>query len=144
MADDVLLNKSATVERCLRRIQDEVGDDVRVLRDDLTRQDAVVLNLQRACQASIDLALHLVRARGLGVPQQSRDAFALLVEAGWLDPALAKRMQRMVGFRNVAVHDYRALNLDVVEALIEHHLGDFTAFTEAALRTQGFREPPAG
>lgn len=120
--DDVVLNKAAIIERCLRRIRDEYAGDPRRLFEDLTRQDAIVLNLQRACQAAIDLAMHLVRRYRLGVPQDSRDAFSLLIEAGRLEPELGVRLMRMVGFRNslsrtrsgIAVHDYRALSLPIV------------------------------
>jgi len=70
----------------------------------------------------------------LGLPQSSRDAFRLLQEAGLIDPELARRMQRMVGFRNVAVHDYQALSLPILKAILEQHLSDFSEFTAALLR----------
>ena len=117
MVDDVILNKVAIVERCLARIQEEYAGDERILRANLTRQDSIILNLQRACEAAIDLAMALVNARRLGLPQESRHAFELLRDAGLLDGELAARMGRMVGFRNVAVHDYQPLNLDVVKSI---------------------------
>jgi uncharacterized protein YutE (UPF0331/DUF86 family) len=140
MTDDVLLNKTATVERCVARVREEYAGDPAILRGDLTRQDAIVLNLQRACQACIDLAMHLCRVHDLGTPQDSRSAFALLHDAGHLDASLAGQLQRMVGFRNVAVHDYQKLNLDIVQAIVEHHLEDFLAFAARVVATNGFRE----
>lgn len=131
MPDDVVLNKAATVERCLARVRALAALDPAL--DDLDRQDSVILNLQRAAQACIDLAMHLVRRRALGLPQQSRDAFALLAAHGGLDPRLADAMQRMVGFRNVAVHDYQALSLPIVRAIVAHGLDDLEAFTSWAL-----------
>ena len=136
MPSDVVLNKTATIERCLRRVREEYAGDPARLTDDITRQDAIILNLQRACQASIDLATHLVRLRGLGAPQTSRDAFEMLVDDGVLDETLGTRLARMVGFRNVAIHDYQPLNLDIVQAIITDHLGDFDAFAERALRLE--------
>ena len=127
MVDDVILNKVAMIERCLARVREEYGGDERNLRENLTRQDSIILNLQRACEASIDLAMALVKRQRLGPPQESRHAFGLLEEAGGLDRELATRMARMVGFRNVAVHDYQRLNLDVVNAIVLHRLGDFEA-----------------
>ncbi len=139
MVDDVLLNKSATIERCLKRIDEEYAGEPTHLYDNITRQDAIILNLQRACQAVIDLAMHLVHVHHLGVPQDSRDAFTLLIDANLLEAALGDRLKRMVGFRNIAIHEYRQLNLDVVKALIEHSLGDLTLFTKIVLKTRGFR-----
>lgn len=140
MADDILINKASIIERCLQRIEEEYQNDPANLYEDITRQDAIVLNLQRACQAAIDLAMHLVREHELGVPQESREAFAFLEEAEYLDSELSGRLQRMVGFRNVAIHDYQELNLDIVQSIIEKHLSDFTQFTERVLKTDGFRK----
>lgn len=134
MVDDIVVNKAATIERCLARVREEHAGDDRNLREDLTRQDSIVLNLQRACEAAIDLAMHFVRRERLGVPQDSRDAFSLLRTGASLDPDLAARLERMVGFRNIAVHDYQALNLDIVRAIVVDRVGDFLAFTEWALR----------
>lgn len=139
MADDVLINKASIIERCLQRIEEEYQNDPANLYEDVTRQDAIVLNLQRACQAAIDLGMHLVREHELGVPQESREAFAFLEEAEYLDSELSGRLQRMVGFRNVAIRDYQELNLDIVQSIIEKHLSDFTQFTERVLKTDGFR-----
>jgi hypothetical protein len=58
--DDVVLNKAATVERCILRAREVYAGDPAHLSTDLTRQDSIVLNLQRACEAAIDLAMHLV------------------------------------------------------------------------------------
>jgi uncharacterized protein YutE (UPF0331/DUF86 family) len=132
--DDIILNKAATIERCLRRIDEEYADGATNLEQDLTRQDSIILNIQRACEASIDLAMHLVRTFALGIPQDSRQAFDLLAESGKLDPSSAEALKRMVGFRNIAVHDYQKLNLQVVRAIIERNLGDLRSFAQHALQ----------
>jgi len=128
--DDVMLNKAAIIGRCLQRIEEEYRGHESQLKSDFSRQDAIVLNLQRACEAAIDGAMHMVRRRRLGVPQQSRDAFAMLESAGLLDPALSRSMQAMVGFRNVAVHQYQDLNLDIVRSILENRLQDFRALAD--------------
>ncbi len=133
MADDVLLNKCAAIERCVARAREEFADDSENLRRDIRRQDSIVLNLQRACEASIDLAMHLVRVRKLGIPQESRDAFRLLEDAGVLSSVLSARLMRMVGFRNIAVHDYQRLDLAVVESIVRHDLGDFEEYVRVVL-----------
>lgn len=65
--DDILLNKAAIIERCIRRIAEESQACPRY--DDFTHVDALTLNIERACQASIDMAMHVVAERHLGVPQ---------------------------------------------------------------------------
>jgi uncharacterized protein YutE (UPF0331/DUF86 family) len=134
LADDVVLNKAAIIERCLARVREEHAGDDRNLLENLTRQDSIVLNLQRACEAAIDLAMHLVAERRLGLPQESREAFDLLRDAGIFGDDLAERMKAMVGFRNIAVHDYQRLNLEIVRSIVANRLGDFLELTGAAIR----------
>lgn len=81
MVDDVLLNKAAAIERSVRRAREEYGADAANLLANQTRQDAIILNLQRACESSIDAAMHLVRVHRLGIPQETREAFDLLEAA---------------------------------------------------------------
>jgi uncharacterized protein YutE (UPF0331/DUF86 family) len=134
MADDVVLNKAAIVERCLARVREvHAGDDANLLADP-TRQDSILLNLQRACEASIHLAMYVVRKRRLGLPQETREAFSLLEQAGLLPPELARAMRAMVGSRNVAVHSYRELDLEIVRSIVRERLGDFEAFTSHVVR----------
>ncbi len=104
------------------------------LATDFTRQDALVLNLLRACETAIDLAMHVARVHRLGLPRSSRHAFELLAEAGYTDQEIAESMQRMVGFRNVAGHNYRELDIEILKHIVEHRLPDFTRFTKALVR----------
>ena len=131
--DDTVLNKAAAIERCLHRVREVYAGDDRNMREDLTRQDSIVLNLQRACEAAIDLAMHMVREHRLGIPQDSREAFDLLSGAGLYPRESAEKLRRMVGFRNVAVHDYQALNLDIVREIIRSHADDLAAFASWAV-----------
>jgi uncharacterized protein YutE (UPF0331/DUF86 family) len=134
MVDDVILNKAATIERCLQRVVEEhAGNDANLVANQ-TKQDAIILNLQRACEASIDLAMHVISRRRLGIPQDSRDAFTLLQAAGILPADLAVRMQHMVGFRNIAVHEYTRLNVDVVRSIITKQLDDFRFFSSTIVK----------
>jgi len=134
MPDDVLLNKCEIVERCLKRIQEDYEGHESELSDDFMRQDAILLNIQRMCQASIDLAMHVVRVSALGLPRESRGAFELLKSAQLMDAELADKMMKMVGFRNLAVHNYQSIDLEIVHAIINQHLNDFRALTRWAIR----------
>ncbi len=126
--DDVLLNKAAIIERCLRRIGEIYRGHEAELETDFLRQDAIVLNLQRACEAAIDAAMHLVRIKRLGLPQSRREAFTLLERAGILAPELAEALRKMVGFRNIAVHAYQEIRSEVLRDILEHRLDDLRAF----------------
>ena len=134
MVDDVLLNKAATIERCINRVREEYAKAEANFATDYSRQDAAILNIQRACEAALDVGQHLIRAKRLGVPQSSRDVFMLLAQANWIETNVAEAMKRMVGFRNIAVHDYQALLLPIVEDIITNHLDDFVNFSKQLLQ----------
>ncbi|MFT5880460.1 MAG: hypothetical protein ACI86X_001588 [Moritella sp.] len=127
--NDILINKIATIRRCLKRIKDVYGDGT-LFKQDYTQQDSVVLNLQRTCEACIDIANHLNRQHHYGVPQSSRDSFTLLAQNNVLSVALAENLKKMVGLRNIAVHDYQELNLDIVVHVINNNLSDFENFID--------------
>ncbi len=133
MDDDVLINKAATIERCVARAQEEYAADPATFATNFTRQDAAILNIQRACEAALDMGQHLIRRERMGVPQSARHVFDLLAQSGWLDATLAEGMKRMVGFRNVAVHDYRSLQLPITVSIITQHLNEFLAYSRALL-----------
>lgn len=130
--NEVILNKVTTIERCIKRIK-EVYDQNPENLADFTKQDSIILNIQRACEASIDLAMHLVSERKLGLPKTSREAFQLLQDANLIEASLAKSLKNMVGFRNIAVHDYQSIELNILQSIIEKHLTDFTKFTKTIL-----------
>lgn len=76
--DDVILNKLEIIERCIRRIHVEYDGDPENL-ENITRQDSIILNLQRACEAAIAIAMHIVAKQGWGIPGTSRDAFETML-----------------------------------------------------------------
>ncbi|UPM52600.1 type VII toxin-antitoxin system HepT family RNase toxin [Gottfriedia acidiceleris] len=135
MNNQVILNKISTIERCIKRIN-EVYDNNPSNLNDFTKQDSIILNIQRACEACIDLAMHLVSEKKLGIPQSSRDSFDLLVANSLLDQELSMKLKAMVGFRNIAVHDYQSVNLEIVEKIIENHLIDLKKYTHHVIKLQ--------
>lgn len=133
--NDVLLNKKASIERCLQRIR-KTWQQPRLLPldQDYDRQDIIVLNLLRACEQTIDMANYAVRAKKLGLPQTMKDSFQLLSDANIIPAELSSRMQKMVGFRNIGVHEYEKLDLNLLQQIIEHYLDDFVEFTNALIQ----------
>ena len=124
MVNDVILNKIETIERCINRIKTVYDNNPDNLKD-YTKQDSIMLNIQRACEAAIDLAMHIISVKKLGIPQNSRDAFEVLSSNSIIDENLSKNLKAMVGFRNIVVHDYQSINLNVVETIINNHLDYF-------------------
>ena len=117
MTDAELISKKAG-------LIDAYVNDLRTLgrpkdiRTDLREQRFVLHTLQLAAQAALDIASHIVSDDNLGEPATNRELFALLARHNWIDAALADKLETMVGFRNVLVHNY--LGVDVEQALIAY------------------------
>jgi len=133
MDDDVLLDKVAIVERCMKRIQEEYVGYEKELSTNYTKQDAIILNLQRACEAIIDMGLRIIRLKHLDLPQSTREIFIILERSDLISADLSKSLQAMVGFRNIAVHDYTNLNLDIITSILEKNLNDLVEFNKVVL-----------
>lgn len=133
MPDNVIVAKADIIERCVKRAREELAASAD-FDTDYTRQDAAILNVERACEAAIDISNRIVRLKSLGAPASTRDGFDRLVTAKIIEQALADKLMRMVGFRNLAVHQYQKLDLAIVRAVILKNLDDLLAFSALALR----------
>ena len=45
-------------------------------------------------------------------------------------------MKMMVGFRNIAVHEYQRLNMNIMKTVLEKHLDDLRLFGQTLLAAQ--------
>ncbi len=132
--NDVLLNKKASIERCVTQVREYFNAETDIpFSEDHLRQDAVAMNLQRICESAIDMANHLVRLKKLGLPQGSRDSFELLRQGGIIDERMNRQMKSMVGFRNILVHEYRKLELDIMIDVITCRLDDVLAYANIVM-----------
>jgi len=118
---DALAQKAAKAESCVARARQELAASAN-FEPDFTRQDAAILNIHRACELTLDMGNMIVRHLALGLPRSSRDVFGLLAQHGWVDKDQATTLQHMVGFRNIAVHEYDALDMAIVRSIIEKDL----------------------
>lgn len=130
---DLVLAKVASIERCLARIRAVTGMDPARL-DDLDVQDIFVLNVERASQAAIDLASHVIAANGWGLAGSLAEHFTILEQHRVIGSDVARRMRAMVGFRNIAVHDYSSLDPAILKAILTRHLTDFEEYAAAITR----------
>ena len=127
---DVAAAKIASIARSVSRARAEFADGGQTFRQNFTRQDAAILNVMRACESAVDLANIVIRTRKLGVPTEMRGSFALLEAGQLISHELSSRLQKMIGFRNIPVHQYQDLDLNIVDAVIRDGLEDLLEFAE--------------
>lgn len=128
--DEILVNKKTSIERCVKRIQEDFDED---FLTNYTKQDAVILNIERACQAAIDMGNHVLKVNNFGLPQSNRDTFLKLEKNRIISIELSRKMQAMTGFRNLAVHDYSSVNIEVVIDIVKNRLQDITDFSNTLI-----------
>lgn len=128
----VIINKYESIERCINRINEEYNNDPNNLNN-YSKLDAIVLNLQRSCELVIDIAMYIVSTRKLGIPQSKKEAFEILLKNNYITEDTFKKMKGMIGFRNIAVHDYKEIDEEILQDIIENHLTDLTDFARAIL-----------
>lgn len=130
---DLVRKKLAAIETYLRDLRSKA--DLDAFQSDVKEQRFVLLTLQLAVQAAVDVASHVVSDDRLGEPQTNRELFTLLAGEGWIEPDLAGTLRDMASFRNVLVHGYATVDLGIVEDVVRNHLGDLDAFV-AAVRSR--------
>ena len=131
MDRDIVQAKLESLRRCVERIADKTPSSADRLAHDPDLQDIIALNLQRAVQLSVDVASHLIADTDIAPPSTMAAHFDALNRLQVISPALADRLKKAVGFRNLAVHSYQAIDWNIVYQICSRHLGDFRQFAKA-------------
>ena len=90
--------------------------------------------LQLVIETVLDLGNHVIAELALGVVNWYSDIPAILVETGHIDDDLKEKWIRMIGFRNILVHEYTDIDLQVVYEVLQHQLGDIEALKQVFAR----------
>lgn len=130
---DLLLKRLAFIETCLMELRTLSRPDA--LEADVKERRFVEHTLQLCLQAVQDVASHIVADGRLGEPSTNQQLFSLLQGAGWIDAQLATALRAAIGFRNVLVHGYTTVDLNIVRDVLSHNLDDIVSFV-GAVRTR--------
>ena len=134
---NIVLGKVGNIQRRLRRIREVTNLNPQTL-DGFNVQDIFVLNLQRSVQSTIDLAAHVIASEGLGRPTNMKEHFLMLQRAGIISEFLTKKMTSMVGFRNIAIHNYASIDPEILKSILKTNLPDLEEFYPTILKHYTF------
>lgn len=133
---DVMVDKEV-VERLLGLLEEYVGDlesvqDISFDEYKSTKQVKrfVERTLQIAIEACLDLGNHIIADEGLREPEDNKDVFKVLAEAGIIDAKLLGSLQPMASFRNLIVHDYGKIDDEIVFGILQRRLEDFREYSK--------------
>lgn len=131
---ELVAKKLAQIETNVRELRslsrpEEIARDVREER-------FVEHTLQIAIQAALDVASHIVSDNRLGEPRSNRELFEILARHGWIGEELLATLKGVVGFRNVLVHGYGDVDLEIVRDIVENRLDDLLKFVAEVRKKQ--------
>ena len=78
--------------------------------------------------------MYIVSTEKLGIPQTKKEAFEILFKNIYIDENTLQRMKGMIGFRNIAIHDYKQIDEEILKDVIEKHLKDLLEFARSMLK----------
>ncbi len=122
------------MEICITRIKKVKNSTKEEFLTNLDLQDVITLNLQRLIQLGIDIACILISNQNLLIPERMADVFLLLNRLEIIDSDLAFKLAKSVGLRNLAVHEYSNLDLDLLYEFAYTEIQDYTIFMLAILK----------
>jgi len=132
--DEVIINKCESIKRCIKRIEEDYDEE---FEENYTKQDAVILNIQRAIQQAIDLGAYIIKKYKFAIPKSSREIFEILEKEKIIEKDLSDNLQKMVGFRNLAIHEYSKLKLEIIKYIIEKRIWDLIVFQQRIIEYEG-------
>lgn len=130
----IIAEKLESLRRCIQRIEDKTPEDAGNLIRDIDLQDILVVNLTRAVQISVDIGSHIISSANQPMPQTMGDVFTKLHELDVISQETNERLRKAVGFRNIAVHSYEAINWEIVYAICQNSLRDFRQYAQEICR----------
>ena len=137
MDREVIEQKIESLRRCVERVRLKCPATAAALAGDPDAQDILTLNLSRAVQLCVDIGAHLIAEHSQPAPDTMGQTFDVLAEMGVISAELAVRMKKAVGFRNIAVHNYEAIDWEITHAIATHHMSDFVEFASAVVAATG-------
>lgn len=140
MDRQVIDQKLESLRRCLVRIEDKFPAHADELQTNFDLQDIIALNLSRAVQLTVDIGSHIISTMNMPAPETMGQTFEILAQQKVLQANVADQLKKSVDFRNIAVHNYEAINWQIVHSIVSEHLQDFTEFARAVAQWSNLQQ----
>lgn len=129
MVDKGLINRKIVL---LTQLKKELkGYDIKTLaafKGAPKDQKAVEKLLQELIEICMDIGKHIIADEGFRFPENAKEIFTILNENRVISKKSMAIMHKMVGFRNILVHLYEKIDLEIVYEVYKKHMGDFDSF----------------
>lgn len=98
------------------------------LKEDIIRYWGIERGIQICIEIVIDIANILISFSDYDKPSTYREAILSLSEHGIIPKKFAEELAKMVGFRNILVHDYAKIDEDIILDILSNRLEDFIKY----------------
>lgn len=138
MDREVIEQKIESLRRCVERVRQKTPATAVALANDPDAQDILTLNLDPCGSALRGYWRAPDRGTRQACPRHhGSQTFDVLGDMGVISAELGVRMKKAVGFRNIAVHNYEAIDWEITHAIATRHMNDFAAFAAAVVAFTG-------
>ena len=135
MVDKNLIGrKLADMGTYLEQVREYSNISVAVYRKDWKTQRIVERTLQILIKTCIDIANHIISDGNMRLPDSYADTFLVLLENKFITKSLCTRMEKIVKFRNIVVHQYEKIDPAIVVSILKKNLSDFEKFKKSMIR----------
>lgn len=125
----IVISKYDIIKNCINRINEEYNSNHENL-EDYIKEECIILNLQRVCEAVIDIAMHEISTKKLGIPQTKLEAIELLYKNGLINEEYYNNVKNIIKFSNISIHDYRKIEQKMLQDIIENPLKNLEDFAK--------------
>lgn len=134
--DKLILDKKIdSILRAIDRIEIRTPKNKEDFLKDIDAQDVATLNLTRTIQLCVDIAMHIIANSNADTPQTMSESFSTLEKLKIIDTETKNKLKKSIGFRNIAVHNYSGLDLELTFKIAHEHLDDFKDFIKQILKS---------
>jgi len=97
------------------------------LKENIENVWSVTFGLVAAIEAVLDISQYILADKGIKVESYGKIPTKLL-ETGIIDKDFLEKMQKIVGFRNRAIHNYPSLEEEQLYEILQKDIEDFKEF----------------
>jgi uncharacterized protein YutE (UPF0331/DUF86 family) len=140
MVDEALiLRKLAELDQYYGQLKEYENTSVDQYSDDWKIQRIIERTLQMMIETCVDIAGHIIADKGFRIPKSYADTFKVLLfkvllEERIIDSKLSAVMEKMAKFRNIVVHHYDKVDVEIVIAILKKDLADFIRYKAAIIQ----------
>ena len=128
---EAIYERLAHINRMLQLLKERRTASLEEFQRNSLLADATMYELQTCIEAMTDIGNHIIAAAGFRKPQERSEIMAILAEEGVIPPDLAKRLAEAVRLRNILVHGYLKVAINVVYKVLRENLEDVEEFAKA-------------